>query len=69
MLSTKRPFSAMDNKNDETGASCPCKWVKCPRHGDCGACREHHEKEKKFPPFCEKNPRRKKGAAKSSKKV
>jgi len=52
----------MDNKNDETGASCPCKWVKCPRHGDCGACREHHEKEKKFPPFCEKNPRKKKGA-------
>ena len=21
---------------------CPCKKRKCPRHGDCAACREHH---------------------------
>ncbi len=21
---------------------CPCKRVKCERHGDCEACREHH---------------------------
>lgn len=22
--------------------TCPCKKKKCPRHGDCKACREHH---------------------------
>ncbi len=21
---------------------CPCKREKCPRHGNCKACREHH---------------------------
>ena len=21
---------------------CPCKKKKCPRHGNCAACREHH---------------------------
>ena len=31
---------------------CPCP-KKCHRHGDCAACREHHDGRKK-PPFCER---------------
>lgn len=32
---------------------CPCKRKKCERHGNCGACREHHAKTKRPIP-CEK---------------
>lgn len=26
--------------------TCPCRWKKCKRHGDCAACIEHHRKVK-----------------------
>lgn len=39
---------------------CPCRR-KCPRHGDCAACRAYH-KTKKYPPACEKPPRPKRAA-------
>ncbi|MDD2283351.1 MAG: hypothetical protein PHD92_08190 [Eubacteriales bacterium] len=32
-------------------ANCKCKWVKCPRHGKCQECIEHH-RGKKHPPWC-----------------
>lgn len=36
--------------------SCPCKKKSCPRHGDCEACRKHHEESKyKRPVYCDKN--------------
>jgi len=28
--------------------SCPCKKIKCPRYGDCEACREHYYKIRRF---------------------
>lgn len=32
---------------------CPCKWVKCKRHGKCDECIAHHKKSEKYPlPFC-----------------
>lgn len=31
---------------------CPCKRTRCPRHGDCTACREHHA-GKRNPVFCQ----------------
>ena len=35
--------------------NCPCKKKKCPRHGDCVACREHHATSKYNRPVrCEK---------------
>ena len=35
--------------------SCPCKKKSCPRHGDCEACRKHHEESKyKRPVYCDK---------------
>lgn len=30
---------------------CPCKRMKCPRHGDCDACKRYHA-GKKYPPVC-----------------
>lgn len=33
---------------------CPCKRVKCERHGNCDACKEHHSVKKKYPPACER---------------
>lgn len=33
--------------------TCPCKRVKCERHGDCAACTEHHS-TKKHPPYCKR---------------
>lgn len=36
-------------------ASCPCKRTNCPRHGDCDACRAHHQASKRRRP-CEKEP-------------
>lgn len=33
---------------------CPCKRLKCERHGDCTACRKHHSEEKKTPPTCDR---------------
>ena len=38
------------NQPNET---CPCKRKKCPRHGDCAACRAYHA-ERKRPVFCER---------------
>ncbi|WMC91071.1 helix-turn-helix domain-containing protein [Kineothrix sp. MB12-C1] len=39
----------MENKD------CPCKRTKCKRHGNCDACREHHQlsKHQSFP-ACER---------------
>jgi hypothetical protein len=33
---------------------CPCKRLKCERHGDCAACRQYHREHKKYPPYCER---------------
>lgn len=36
-------------------ANCPCKRLKCERHGDCKACIEHHHTSKrKLYTYCEK---------------
>ena len=32
---------------------CPCKRIKCERHGKCEECHNHHA-IKKSPPYCEK---------------
>ena len=37
--------------------ACPCKKLKCVRHGDCAACRLHHLEHKKTPPYCERAPK------------
>jgi hypothetical protein len=34
-------------------ASCPCRRTRCPRHGDCAACRAHHA-GKKHAPACDR---------------
>jgi len=31
--------------------TCPCPKKKCPRHGDCAACRKHHSNTK-IPLYC-----------------
>lgn len=42
------------DKIEET-VKCPCRWKNCKRHGDCTACKEHHQKVKKdCPPACER---------------
>ena len=33
---------------------CPCKRVKCSRHGDCAACREHHRENSKYSVACDR---------------
>lgn len=34
---------------------CPCKRMQCPRHGDCAACRDHHDQfKRKMRPACER---------------
>lgn len=38
--------------------NCPCKRIKCERHGDCAACRAHHTQKKKYPSTCERLKRR-----------
>lgn len=44
----------MEHKNE----SCPCKRINCERHGDCDACRAHHNASaRKLPPACEKKRR------------
>ena len=27
---------------------CPCKHIKCERHGDCNSCMNHHHKSEKI---------------------
>lgn len=40
--------------------SCPCKRIKCERHGNCEECIEHHkEKETKYEPYCMRKSRKK----------
>ena len=36
-----------------TWENCPCKKRNCPRHGDCAACRAHHQGSRRRRP-CEK---------------
>lgn len=39
----------------EENVKCPCRWKNCKRHGDCTACKEHHQKVKKdCLPACER---------------
>lgn len=39
----------------EDGLNCPCKRAKCERHGDCKACREHHNSGKRnIIPACDR---------------
>ena len=38
----------------EARRDCPCKKLKCPRHGDCASCRQHHSTHRKYPPYCER---------------
>jgi len=45
----------MEKKN----LDCPCKRVKCPRHGDCRACKAHHRLKNRTPPACERTGRTK----------
>lgn len=46
----------------EIKKDCPCKWVKCKRHGNCEECIAHHKTHKKYPqPFCRKIPVKKAG--------
>ncbi len=34
---------------------CPCKKLKCERHGNCDACREYHKTDgNKYIPVCER---------------
>jgi hypothetical protein len=34
---------------------CPCKRIKCERHGNCDACKEHHQAApRKIPTACER---------------
>ncbi len=34
---------------------CPCRRIKCVRHGNCAECRAHHHKLKKLQlPWCER---------------
>ena len=40
---------------DIRSVDCPCRRTKCPRHGDCTACREHHRASgRKKRTYCEK---------------
>ncbi len=39
--------------------ACTCKWKNCPRHGDCVACMEHHQSEKKGAPYCKRRKKKK----------
>lgn len=34
-------------RENEYMVECPCKRLKCERHGDCAACREHHNSFKR----------------------
>jgi hypothetical protein len=39
---------------EEEKIECPCKRVKCVRHGHCEECREHHMTVKKNSPYCDR---------------
>ena len=40
----------MENINEK----CPCKKVKCDRHGNCKECREHHIINSKYLTACDR---------------
>ncbi|WP_255883845.1 MULTISPECIES: hypothetical protein [unclassified Ruminococcus] len=33
---------------------CPCKRIKCERHGNCEECKKQHALKKKYLPACER---------------
>ena len=37
---------------EEKTMVCPCKKKNCPRHGNCGECKEFHRINSKYPPYC-----------------
>lgn len=34
--------------------NCPCRRKNCPRHGRCGECRAFHEKNSRYPVWCQR---------------
>lgn len=45
---------------DKGHGKCPCRWKNCRRHGDCNACRAHHDQSAQRPlPACEEGQRKK----------
>lgn len=49
MLKRKGGSTNMKDTNgiiEKNNPNCPCKKVKCERHGNCVQCREHHNSPK-----------------------
>lgn len=44
----------MEKAGQKETAACPCRRVKCVRHGDCAACSEHHRAKGKMLTTCER---------------
>ena len=39
-------------------SDCPCKRLRCERHGRCAECRSYHAERKKSTPACERESER-----------
>lgn len=37
--------------------TCNCVKIHCERHGKCAECMAHHEKHKRYPPYCKRESR------------
>jgi hypothetical protein len=45
----------MEKPEVNVPAQCPCRKKRCPRFGDCAACRRHHgENPKQGLPYCQR---------------
>lgn len=46
----------------EENTKCPCRKLNCPRHGNCGECREYHKGPgEKWEPACERKRKKDEG--------
>ncbi|NLG92424.1 MAG: hypothetical protein GX485_02485 [Clostridiales bacterium] len=37
--------------------TCNCVKIHCERHGKCAECMAHHEKHRRYPPYCKRKSR------------
>ena len=54
---------------EEKTMVCPCKKKNCPRHGNCGECKEFHRINSKYPPYCAQKGKKKRSDVSNQNRV
>ncbi|MBS5933380.1 MAG: hypothetical protein KIC94_10965 [Clostridiales bacterium] len=60
VIEEEKQNSELVRQSADEESNCPCKRIKCERHGKCVECIAHHkERETKYEPYCMRKSKKK----------